>query len=81
MASGYLHRRSTPARIVDVLETTGEVMTAESLTAELRIRFDPHLEADMVRQASKRLVLKGRIVFEWSDEDAHGQRARLYRFP
>ena len=60
MTVRYFQRRSTPARIVDVLETTGEAFTFESLHAELVWRFGPVVEK-VARRACQRVQEKGII--------------------
>ncbi len=64
--SGRYERRvpfnqgGTPARILDVFETTGEAHTADTMHAELSMRFGV-TKPDTVRQTMKHLRRQGYI--------------------
>ena len=56
MAVRYgLRAHSTPIRIIDILETDGQWMTAEALEAEIRDRFGA-VKLAAIRRAIYRLV-------------------------
>ena len=57
---GGFHQQSIPQRILDILETDGDWMTAESLVSEISIRFD-EVTVKAVARAMRRLVVAERI--------------------